>query len=509
MCPFDTLPLADAIQYEPLDDRARYALLQEVLRTLDEIYKKGIANVTITWSNVLVARLSPDKPLFWLTGISSARVMSEDTIKETHSTDVYTAMRTIGRTHGGADYFEDPAANAILTGFLQSLPSTPLSARDILDGFQTLTHGLADFPFKSSYLEKEFSAEQFRFGDQAYYRKTELALIAQALFGQTAKKSQQAYTRILSTKPSEKLPGHEGEQLLNWQDASTLFRRLGSTLGIRFWPALELEREKKREREGVGRSTRAFPIRIQITNHAPSQMWNLSQLTNAVRPTDSLEIGDPDHCVEVGGDAECEGLYVDLSTFGHACRLLYVSPPPESPQSDLEPNPRGDLFQSVNSHEGDLVLVDKKLLGTAIFKRSSRTMHYGGTDYSEASAMQRFSQDIFDDLHRGISQSRRPAPTLKELCQGQPAQNFSESQCQSLTESQSGELLPSTRRQLRRRNQRQGQPEKLTEDWVNEQSKRRRHIRADIKRHELVDGHLQPVDDGDEEAANSSTSESA
>lgn len=458
-CPFDTLPLADAIECEPLNDRTAYALFRGILSALADLYKNGIADIAISSANILVADLSPENPRFWLTGISSGRPISEDKIKERHSADVNAAMRIIKDARDGPDYFQDPAANAIFTGVLQALESKPLSATEILDKFETLTDGDAYFPFKSENLIKVFPIKLFQFGDQAY-------LIARALFARTAKGSQQAYTRVLSTKPRESLPGHEGEQLLHWEEAQTLFRRLDEIVGFGFWSSLEPARKKKRERgreeEREGESVRDFRIQMRITYHAPSKMWNLSQLRNAIPPTDLLEITDPNHYVEVGGDAECEGLYIDFLTFEHACRLLRVSPPPNFPESAADP--RADQFRSVNSYKGDLVLADEKLLGTAIFKRSSRTMYYGGTEYSEANAVQLFTQGTFEGLHRGISQSRYPPQSLKIFCQGQSTQDIPESLCQSLTESLSEDSPDFTRRQYARPNPDQGQPENFTEE---------------------------------------------
>ena len=161
-------------------------------------------------------------------------------------------MRIIADARGGPDYFQDPAANAIFTELLQAFQSRTLSADEILGKFEILTDGKPCFPFRSENLTKIFSISLCQFGDQGYYRKTELAPIARALFARTAEGAQQAYTRILSTKPRESLPGHEGEQFLHWEEAQTLFRRLDKIVGLDFWPRLEPARKKKRAREGEG-----------------------------------------------------------------------------------------------------------------------------------------------------------------------------------------------------------------------------------------------------------------
>ncbi len=505
-CPFDASPLADVIELEPLDDRTAYVLLREILSALDSLYKKSIADIAISSTNILVADLSPENPCFWLTAISSARIMSGDKIKEKHSADVDIAIRMIADARGGPIYFQDPAANAIFTGFLQGLQSKPLSAKEILDEFETLTDGVAYSPFKSESLTKLFSIKIFQVDDQDYYRKTELASIARALFASTAIGSQQAHTSVLSSKPRGSLPGHDGEQLLHWKEAQTLFRRLDELVAFEFLSSLEpaRKREKEKEREQERESVRDFKIQVRITYHEPSKMWNLSQLMDVIRPTDLLEVRDQNHYVEVGGDAECEGLYVDLPTFEHACDLLGVSPPskPEGYDADGGAN----QFRSVSSHKGDLVLADKKLLGTAIFKRSSRTMHYGGTEYSEATRVQVFPQGTFEGLHRGILQSKYPPQSLGNLCQGQPAKDFPGSQCQSLTETQTEDSLKFTRHKHPHPGPGQGECETRTELWLIEQLKRRRLSRSDINKSDMVDRCLQPVNDGLEDASSSSPS---
>jgi hypothetical protein len=491
-CPFDALPLGDVIPAEPLDDRTTYALLQGLLSALHYLFEHSIAGLALSSSNILAIDLSPENPRFWLTGVSSARPIPGSKIKESHATDVGIAMRVVADIHGRSSCFQDPVANAIFTDFLQSHQSGPLSAKEILHEFNTLTCGKADFPFKSKPLTANFSIKRFQLDGHAYYRKTELAQIASALFAQTVEGSQQACMKVLSTKSRKSLPDYEGEQLLHLEEMQTLFQRLGKTMGINFWPRPE-PKKKKRGREEGGESIQDFCVQIRISYHAPSKMWNLSQLINATRPTDPLNISDLDSGVEVGGDVECEGLYVDPSIFESACRLLRVSPPAKFPESDDDG--RAKRFRSAGGQRDDLVLADAKLLGTATFRRSSRTVSYGGTEYSETNALQLFTHAAFGGLHRAISQSRFLPQSLKILCQGQPVKVFPESQCRSLTESQSEGLFAFTKHRQARHKTDQEQHKESTENWVREQLKRRRHSRADIKRHAIVNGYLQPVND--------------
>lgn len=223
--------------------------------------------------------------------------------------------------------FQDPVANDIFDGFLLALQYNPPSAKEILDLFATLTDGHADYPFKLEYLTAIFSIKKFQFGRQVYYRKTEVAQVASALCAPIDENSQDAYTRVLSTKSNQTLPEHEGEQVLHWQEIQKLFARLGKTQGVSFW----FPETSKREKKAVEVSMQDFHVRLRISCHVPSKMWNLTQLINAIRPVDAIDIGDPDVCVDVGGDADCKGLYVDLDTIERACRLLRVSPPPKPP----------------------------------------------------------------------------------------------------------------------------------------------------------------------------------
>lgn len=71
-CPFYSLPLAELIQLEPLNDRSTYALLRGVLSTLDVLFEGGITGVSISSDVLFVSDLSPEDPHFWLAGISSS-----------------------------------------------------------------------------------------------------------------------------------------------------------------------------------------------------------------------------------------------------------------------------------------------------------------------------------------------------------------------------------------------------------------------------------------------------
>jgi hypothetical protein len=462
-CPHDAVSLADRISYEPLDDRTTYVLLQGILSAIRVLFNNGITHGAITSSNILVADLSPKNPRFWLTGFLPTRPMSQDKIKESHSADVGRALRTIAEACGDSDYFEDPAANTIFAGFLQALQSKTLSIKEILDEFNTLTYGSVDTPFQRVYLSKVFLIEQVQFDDQVYYWKIELAQMARAFLAQNTEKSQAAYENILRTKSRKNLSDRAGKELLHSNEAEKLFCRLGMDFDV----CAKLRPKRKRH------CIYELPIRIQLTHHAPSGMWNLSQLINAIPPTELLDIGNLKDCVEVGGDTKSEGLYVDFSTFEHACRLLGVSLP------ESNPNPGANQFQLVNSGNGDLVLVEEKLLGTPIFRRSSRTMYYGSTEYSEASALQLCIERNFESLRRGILQSRHPPQSVEELYQRQQTQEFPESKFQSLTESQSENMLDFHFRPRVCSTQHQDQLERSTEDWVDEQTQRMRYQKVE------------------------------
>lgn len=109
--------LADKIVHEPLDQRSTYVLLDGILSTADFLINNGLQHGNITPSNILVADLSPEDPYFWLVGFSSMKPISEDTTKSDKYIDVTMAMWMITHIRGGSTYFEDPAADAIFTGF--------------------------------------------------------------------------------------------------------------------------------------------------------------------------------------------------------------------------------------------------------------------------------------------------------------------------------------------------------------------------------------------------------
>lgn len=287
-CPRDAYPLGDFIPDQPLNSRAAYVLLHEILSTIAKLLSKGIVHGAITLDNILVEDLSPENPRFWLIGFSSFEPISEDRIRERHSADVRMALQTISEAQVRSDCFQDPVANKIFNRFFQTTRSKLLTTQEVLGAFNTLTHGKVDFPFKSANLTKVFSLEQFQFGGQLYYRKTELAAIAQALYAQNASKRQQASESVLCTKPNAILPGHEDETLLHGKAVQSIFNQLDKLNDIQFW--LEVEPKRKREAHRV----QDFRIPIQITYHAPSMMWNLSQLINAIRPTSLLELGEPE-----------------------------------------------------------------------------------------------------------------------------------------------------------------------------------------------------------------------
>jgi hypothetical protein len=146
-CPFDAFPLSDVIEYGYLNGRTAYALLRGILYVLHYLLRDGIVGVSMTSRNILIGGDLPytdpssETPRFWLSGVSSARRIPADTIKERHSADVVTAIRIITDNCAGPNYFQDPMANDILLGLPRDLPSKPLTAREILDEFESVTNG--------------------------------------------------------------------------------------------------------------------------------------------------------------------------------------------------------------------------------------------------------------------------------------------------------------------------------------------------------------------------------
>ncbi|PGH31945.1 hypothetical protein GX50_05273 [[Emmonsia] crescens] len=472
-CPFDALPFAELFEYELRDDRTTYTLLQGILSALHILFEGGVAGVAITSKNVIIDDPHPGSPQFWLTGVSSARLITEDEIKEKHSTDVKAAMRIFTEDRESQNYFQHPVVNSAFTEILEGPQSKPLSAQYILDKFATLTRGDVDYRFKPSYLAAKIPAKRFRSSGQTYYQKTEIGRVASAIFSQTAEESQQAYTKVLSTKSRYAIHGYEGNQLLHREEVHTLFERLGKS------PAFDFglpEKKPKGDREEGDDGMEEICFTMQISCHAPSNMWNISQLINAIRPIDSLDIGDPDLSVEVGGDANCEGLYVDFNFFENACRLLHVIPPTKFPESPGDK--RAKNFRSACNQEDNILVADRRLLGGAILKRSPRTMYHCSTEFSEAEVLEQFPSTTFGGLHRALFQSRCPPHNLKSLCQGRPGEDFPESQCGKLTESHSDS--PRSFGTLRSRHMaRRAQRKSITAQWIIEQTKKRRQSKSE------------------------------
>ena len=447
-----------------LNQREAYTLLDGLLSTTNYLINQGLLHGDITSNNILVEDLSPKNPRFWLTGFASARPVSTHMIETERATDVHMVMKTIASVLPGPDYFEDPVANAIFTETFQAFPGTTLTAKQILDRFNALTHGEGDFPFQVHRLTKVFTMDQFKVRDHTYYLKSDVARVIWAMLAHDAPGCQEAYDKVLRTKPSVHASQALGKELLRWEDAQKLFH---------IYSPKECLDYPKLEPKGTNRTncSRNFPISIHVTCYTSCSMWNLSRLVTSMRLLDPVSFGKPKRYIEVGGDLQFEGSYVDLDTFRHACDLLDVSSP--SYPKDTYPDPRSDDFSSVDSYSGDLVLVEKGLLlGAAIFKRSSKTMFYGGIEFSEISAVELSKQRNFKGLQHGLQQSGTAPQDIDRLWQTWPIQRAPESQYESLTES--ADTFRFTWRQAPDSTQGQAQSKNYIEEWVGEQMKRRR-----------------------------------
>ena len=449
---------------EYLDQREAYTLLSGLLSATDYLINEGFLHGDITSNNVLVEDLSPNTPRFWLTGFAFAGPVSTHMIETERATDVHMVMQTIASVRPGPDYFEDPVANAIFTEVFQAFPDTIHTARQVLDRFNALTLGREDFPFQETCLRKVFAIDQFRFGDHSYYLKSDIARCVWAMLAHDTLGCQEAYDKVLRTKPSVKASQAIGKELLRWEDAQKLFE-IYSPKECLDYPRLKPKGNSRTH------CTRNFPISIHVTCYTPSSMWNLSRLVTSMRLLDPVSFGKPERYIEVGGDAQFEGSYVDLDTFRRACDLLDVSPPvcPKDTYTD----PRSDEFSSVDSYSGDLVLVEKGLLlGAAIFKRSSKTMFYGGMEFSEISAVELSKQRNFKGLQNGLQRSGTAPQDIDRLGQGWPTQRAPESQYESLTES--ADTFRFTWSRAPDPTQGQAESKNYIAEWVGEQMKRRR-----------------------------------
>ena len=472
MCPSHcALVLTDLISDDGfLHQREAYTLLDGLLSATNYLINEGLLHGDITSNNILVEDLSPKIPRFWLTGFASAKPVSTHMTETERAADVHMVVQMIASVRPGPKYFEDPIANDIFTETFQAFPDTTLTAKQILDRFNELTHGKGDFPFRVHRLTKVFAMEQFTFRDHTYYLKNDVARAIWAMLAHDVSGCQEAYDKVLRTKPSVQASQALGEELLCWEDAQKLIQ-MYSAKDCLDYPKLAPKWNSRTH------CTRNFPISIHVTCYTPSSMWNLSRLVTSMRLLDPVSFGKPKRYVEVGGDSEFEGSYVDLETFRDACDLLDVSSPP-CPK-DTYSDPRSEEFLSVDSYSGDMVLVEEGLLlGAAIFKRSSRTMIYGGIELSEISALELSKQRNFKGLQHGLQQSGTAPQDTDRLWQAWPTQRASESQYESLTESE--DTFRFTSRRAPDPTEGQAQSKNYIEEWVGEQMKRRRVGRSAV-----------------------------
>ncbi|KLJ06232.1 hypothetical protein EMPG_10342 [Blastomyces silverae] len=468
----------EMLEFEQRDDRTTYALFECILSTLHSLFSNGVAGVAITSSNILVEDLHPGSPQFWLTGVSSARPLPENEIEESHSADVKAVMRIFTEDRESQNYFQHPVANSFFAEFLDASKSGALSAQRILDKFASATQADADHRFKQCYLTAKVAVERVQSNGQTYYQKAGVARVASALFSETADGSQEAYTKVLSTRSRYRISGYEEYQLLHREEVHKMFERLGRSPAYDFG-AHERKQKPRRtgNREEADRGMQEICLKMPISSHAPSNMWNILQLINAIRPAHSLDIGDPEFAVEVGGDANCEGFYVDFNYFENACRLLHVIPPAKFPESPDDDSP-AKSFRSACNQEDNIVVADKKLLGAAVLKRSSRSMYHCGTEFSETEILDQFPRVTFEGLHRAIFRFNCPPYDLRLLCQEQPEEALPESQCVNMTESHSSRPPSFSILRARRIAGRPRSKARVAE-WVSEQATRRRRSRGE------------------------------
>ncbi|PGH06122.1 hypothetical protein GX51_02509 [Blastomyces parvus] len=469
-CPFHALPLAELLDFEQRDDRTTYALFEGILSTLHSLFKGSVAGVDITSSNILIEDLHPESPQFWLTGLSSARPLPEDEIEESHSADVKATMRIFTEGRENDNYFQHPVANSTFNEFLETSQSGPVSARVILDKFATLSQTNGDYRFSICYLTAKIAVNKLQSCGLTYYHKLGIARVASALFSETVEQSENAYNNVLCTKSRYTLHGYEGNQLLHREEVHKLFERLGKSPAYDFGLPEKTWISKGTMGEVV-ENMEEICVSMQISCHAPSNMWNIPQLIHAVRPVDPLDIRDPEFAVEVGGDADCEGFYVDFNCFENACRLLKVIPPAQFPKTPGDRQAKN--FISASNQDDNVLVADKKLLGAAIIKRSSRIMHHCGTEFSEDEALEQFPKTTFEGLHRAFSQSGCPPYNLELMCRGQPGEEFPESQCKNITESHSSSPRSFSTLRARRIAGRPHSKARVAQ-WISEQATRRR-----------------------------------
>ncbi|KAI1934934.1 hypothetical protein LOZ66_005482 [Ophidiomyces ophidiicola] len=405
-CPFDTDSLSELVHSQPLSNTSTYILLQELLTDLRLLYYSGVAGIPLSLTNIRISSLSPENPQIWLTAISSAQFqLDEYHLQKQHYEDVKQAVVLIQSCCFPLTPFSDPVANTIYSTLLWDLQVENLSAEETLSRFDPLAGGEVNTPFSSAYLNAVFSLTEIEYRGEIYYLKPEIVRIALAIFCRNTEKGLNAQKMISSAKTSKIVPGYEKE-LLSLEQITSLFEDLGKPFNFH---VEKVDPIKKRRREKDEKRIEGFRVKMEIIYHSPSRMWNVSHLLHGLNPQNSLELAALCEGVEVAGDSDFEGIYVDTNRFQAICSKLNVSGVLELPKiADF----RDDMFQGIMGQSRYVVIADNALIGTAFFDRSERTMSYVNVNYTEADIDKAFPPTIFKGVHRAISSSISPLTTL-------------------------------------------------------------------------------------------------
>ncbi|KAI1982552.1 hypothetical protein LOZ53_006265 [Ophidiomyces ophidiicola] len=373
------------------------SLSGELLTNLQLLYNAGVAGVPISPTKIRISSLSPENPQIWMTGISSAQFnLDEYDLRKQHYTDVKDALDLIQKNCPDSQPFSDPIANNIFSKLLQDLQFKNLSAKESLMRFDPLLGEGAKIPFSSAYLHTIFPLKEIEYCGEIYYRKAEIVCIALAIFCRNTENACNARQAISCAKASKIVPGYKKE-LLSLEQIHSLFSNFGKPFSFH---VEKLDTIKKRRREKNEERIEDFRVKMEISYHSPSGRWNISQLLHGLNPQNSLELADLCEGVEVAGDSDYEGIYVDANRFQAVCSKLNVSGFFELPEVV---DSTADMFDGIMGQRRHVAIADNALIGTAFFDRSLRMMEYIGVNYTEAGIHKTFPPDVFRDVHRAIS----------------------------------------------------------------------------------------------------------
>lgn len=349
-----------------------------------------------------------------------------------------------------------------------------------------ISNGIVGFPFRVRTLQRTFSLR----ATCGYYRKTELATIIRTHFAYNVSKAQKANARVLGMIGTKDLAGFPGEDFLHWKDAEILFRQLGCDM--------DLEPFSKRQQ-----CEKEFIMMFKVMFHERWNIWNVSHLAAVKLPSDVFPVAKAKVVIEVLGERDVEGVYVDAPTFLELCNSLdaytWFDKGIDTSSGSLPP-------------QHGFLLADRKLLfGTASFDLSSLIVTYCSREYTETEALRLCKEYGLAALEAGIMRLKKPPRLIDSVLGLWNSNDCSQSQAQSIPESlRSVSSLSTARNKINSRTtgpsmhlaepsingvSEDAEPNNYVQDWIEKQRSRKRKRclhPADIRPTQwIVNGKLQ------------------